>query len=217
MKQSPMIKPTTILKFFSILAAGFMLTACSSNPPAPPASTTAAGAADGARASVAPPNHADYVIQPGDVLEVSVWKEKDLQRELMVRPDGGLNFPLVGDVIASGKSVEQLQKELASKLSKYVPDPVVTVAVKQSLGNKIYVVGKINRPGEFVANRNMDVMQALSMAGGPTPYASVNKIKILRRVNGEQKVFLFKYSRVEKGEDLEQNIVLQGGDVVVVP
>src|SRR3990172_2108989 len=135
----------------------------------------------------------------------------------MVRPDGGLNFPLVGDVIASGKSVEQLQKELASKLSKYVPDPVVTVAVKQSLGNKIYVVGKINRPGEFVANRNMDVMQALSMAGGLTPYASVNKIKILRRVNGEQKVFLFKYSRVEKGEDLEQNIILQGGDVVVVP
>ena len=113
--------------------------------------------------------------------------------------------------------MEQLQKELASKLSKYVPDPVVTVAVKQSLGNKIYVVGKINRPGEFVANRNMDVMQALSMAGGPTPYASVNKIKILRRVNGELKSIPFKYSRVEKGEDLEQNIVLQGGDVVVVP
>ena len=159
----------------------------------------------------------EYEIGPEDLLDISVWKEKDLQRELMVRPDGGLNFPLVGDVIASGKSVEQLQKELASKLSKYVPDPVVTVAVKQSLGNKIYVVGKINRPGEFVANRNMDVMQALSMAGGLTPYASVNKIKILRRVNGEQKVFLFKYSRVEKGEDLEQNIVLQGGDVVVVP
>jgi polysaccharide export outer membrane protein len=219
MKQSPMIRYTTFLRFFSILAAGFMLAACSSNPPAPPTAvaTTAAGAADGTEVPVAPPNHADYVIQPGDFLEVSVWKEKDLQRDLLVRPDGGLNFPLVGEVIATGKSVEQLQKELASKLSKYVPDPVVTVAVKQSLGNKIYVVGKVTRPGEFVANRNMDVMQALSMAGGPTPYASVNKIKILRRVNGELKSIPFKYSRVEKGEDLEQNIVLQGGDVVVVP
>src|SRR3990172_8281014 len=128
MKQSLMIKPATILRFFSILAAGFMLAACSSNPPAPPASTTAAGATDGAGTPVAAPNHADYVIQPGDILEVAVWKEKDLQRELMVRPDGGINFPLVGEVIVSGKSVEQLQKELVSKLSKYVPDPVVTVA-----------------------------------------------------------------------------------------
>jgi polysaccharide export outer membrane protein len=93
----------------------------------------------------------------------------------------------------------------------------VTVVVKQSIGNKIFVVGKVQKPGDFIAIRNLDVMQALSMAGGPTPFASVNKIKILRRVNGELKSFPFKYSRVEKGEDLEQNIVLQGGDVVVVP
>jgi polysaccharide export outer membrane protein len=79
------------------------------------------------------------------------------------------------------------------------------------------VIGQVNRPGEVVANRNMDVMQALSVAGGPTPYAAVNKIKILRRVNDEQKTFLFKYSQVEKGKNLEQNIVLQGGDIVVVP
>jgi len=158
-----------------------------------------------------------YVVQPGDVLQIDVWKEKDLQREIMVRPDGGMNFPLVGDVVAAGKTVEQLKNDLASKLTKYVPDPVVTVAVKQGLGNKIYVIGKVNRPGEYVATRNMDVMQALTMAGGLNPYASENKIKILRRVNGEQKTFRFKYSRVEKGEDLEQNIILQGGDIVVVP
>ena len=158
-----------------------------------------------------------YVVQPGDVLQIDVWKEKDLQREIMVRPDGGMNFPLVGDVVAAGKTVEQLKNDLASKLTKYVPDPVVTVAVKQGLGNKIYVIGKVNRPGEYVATCNMDVMQALTMAGGLNPYASENKIKILRRVNGEQKTFRFKYSRVEKGEDLEQNIILQGGDIVVVP
>ncbi len=171
---------------------------------------TAESATDKAAATV-------YVIQPGDILQVLVWKEKDLQTELAVRPDGGINFPLVGEILASGKTVEQLQKEISTKLSKYVPDPVVTVVVRQSAGYKIYVVGKVSRPGEFIATRNMDVMQALSLAGGPTPYASVNKIKILRRVNSELKSIPFKYSRVEKGEDLEQNIVLQGGDVVVVP
>jgi polysaccharide export outer membrane protein len=158
-----------------------------------------------------------YIVQPGDVLTISVWKEKDLQGEVAVRPDGGINFPLAGDVVVAGKTIEQIQKDIAAKLTRYVPDPVVTASVKQSQGNKIYVVGQVNRPGEFASNRTIDVMQALSMAGGPNPYASVNKIKIIRRINGEQKIFYFKYSRVEKGKDLEQNIILQGGDIVVVP
>lgn len=158
-----------------------------------------------------------YIVQPGDVLTISVWREKDLQGEVAVRPDGGINFPLAGDIVVAGKTIEQIQKDIAAKLAKYVPDPVVTATVKQSQGNKIYVVGKVNKPGEFASNRTIDVMQALSMAGGPNPYASVNKIKIIRRVNGEQKIFLFKYSQVEKGKDLEQNIILQGGDIVVVP
>lgn len=158
-----------------------------------------------------------YLIQQGDDLLISVWKEKDLQGQVMVRPDGGISFPLAGEITAAGKTTEQLQKDLAAKLQKYVPDPVVTVMVKQSLGNRIYVVGKVNKPGEYPTSRTVDVMQALAMAGGPTPYASLNKIKILRRENGELKAIPFKYSRVEKGEDLQQNIVLQGGDVVVVP
>lgn len=158
-----------------------------------------------------------YIVQPGDILTISVWREKDLQSEVAVRPDGGINLPLAGDIVVAGKTIEQVQKDIAAKLTKYVPDPVVTAAVKSSQGNKIYVVGKVNKPGEFASNRTIDVMQALSMAGGPNPFASVNKIKILRRVNGEQKTFLFKYSRVEKGENLEQNIILQGGDIVVVP
>jgi polysaccharide export outer membrane protein len=162
-------------------------------------------------------SHDTYIVQPGDVLTISVWREKDLQSEVAVRPDGGINFPLAGDIVVAGNTIEQIQKDIAAKLTKYVPDPVVTATVKQSLGNRIYVVGKVNKPGEFASNRTIDVMQALSMAGGPNPFASVNKIKIIRRVNGEQKIFYFKYSRVEKGEDLEQNIILQGGDIVVVP
>lgn len=188
-------------------------------PAAPSEVVTSSGmaGAEQAAAKIEPAKADTYVIQPGDVLQIDVWKEKDLMRELMVRPDGGINFPLIGEMPAAGKTVEQLRNDLKDKLAKYVPDPVVTVAVKQGLGNKIYIIGKVYKPGEYVASRNMDVMQALSLAGGPNPYASENKIKILRRVNGEQKTFRFKYSRVSKGEDLEQNIILQGGDVIVVP
>jgi polysaccharide export outer membrane protein len=199
---------------FSLLLA---VTACSSlsfaqqTEGAATAPAAASAAATGANAT------GTYVVQPGDVLTISVWKEKDLQSDVAIRPDGGLNFPLVGDIAASGKTVEELRKDIAAKLSKYVPDPVVTVIVKQSYGYQIFVIGKVNKPGNFPAARNIDVMQALSMAGGPTPFASLNKIKILRRVNGELKSIPFKYSKVEKGEDLSQNIMLQGGDVVVVP
>ena len=200
-----------------IISLFLLLAACSTPAPSPSDSAPPAAAPATAPTTELSAIEGSYVVQPGDILFISVWKEKDLQTEVMVRPDGGLNFPLAGDVSASGKTIEQLRKDLVARLTKFVPDPVVTVAVKQSAGNKVYVVGKVSRPGEFIATRNIDVMQALSMAGGPTPYASLNKIKILRRVNGELKSIPFKYSRVEKGEDLEQNIVLQGGDVVVVP
>ena len=159
----------------------------------------------------------EYKLQPGDVLEISVWKEKDLQREVMIRPDGGLSFPLVGDVQTEGKTVEQLRKEITQRLSKYIPDPVVTVATKQTQGNIIFVTGRVNKPGSFISFRNLDVMQALSLAGGVTPFASENSIKILRRVNGVETAIPFKYGQVEGGRRLKQNILLQSGDVVVVP
>jgi polysaccharide export outer membrane protein len=158
-----------------------------------------------------------YKIQPGDVLEVSVWKEESLLRQVLVRPDGGLSFPLVGDVQAAGKSVAELQTLMTERLTKYIPDPVVTVSTQQLNGNKVYVIGKVSRPGEFVANQYMDVVQALSVAGGMTPYASANKIKVLRRENGKLTAIPFRYGDIEKGEDLEQNIILQSGDVVLVP
>ena len=130
-----------------------------------------------------------YIVQPGDVLTISVWREKDLQGEVAVRPDGGINFPLAGDIVVAGKTIEQIQKDIAAKLTKYVPDPVVTASVKQSQGNKIYVVGKVNKPGDYASNRTIDVMQALSMAGGPNPFAAVNKIKIIRRIKTSYQKF----------------------------
>ncbi len=159
-----------------------------------------------------------YLVQPGDILEVNVWKEEGLLQEVLVRPDGGISFPLVGDFKAQGLSLEQIQKKISDALSTYISDPVVTVSAKQLLGNRIYVIGKVNKPDQYLMTSKIDVMQALSMAGGMTPFASVNNIVILRRDNtGKQKAIEFEYGDVEDGDDLEQNIILQSGDVIVVP
>ena len=160
---------------------------------------------------------AGYLIQPGDVLSVSVWKEPDLQSEVLVRPDGGMSFPLVGDVKAAGLILDELRQIIDQRLRKYIPDPVVTVALKQIGGNRIYVVGKVNRPGEFPFVKPIDVMQALSLAGGATSFASLDDIQILRREGEQQSALRFRYSAVEKGRELQQNILLRSGDTVVVP
>jgi polysaccharide biosynthesis/export protein len=162
-------------------------------------------------------NLESYKIQPGDLLDVSVWEEENLQKQVLVRPDGGMSFPLVGNIQAAGKSVTELQDRITELLKKFIPDPSVTVSTLKLDGNKVYVIGKVARPGEFQVNRYVDVVQALSMAGGMTPYASDNKITVLRRENGKQRSIPFRYGDIEKGEDLEQNIILQSGDVVVVP
>jgi len=158
-----------------------------------------------------------YHVQPGDVLTVSVWKEEGLQGEAVVRPDGGLSFPLVGDISARGKSIADLTQEFTTRLERYIPNPVVTIAVKQINGNHVYVVGKVNHPGEFPFSRPVDVMQALGMAGGTTPYAALNDIVILRRENGLLRAIRFRYGDVERGKSLDQDVLLQSGDTVVVP
>jgi len=158
-----------------------------------------------------------YLVKPGDTLEISVWKEEDLLQTVIVRPDGGFSFPLAGDVNAAGKTVESIRQELARKLSLYIPDLVATVMVSAFDGNKIYVIGQVLNPGAFVMNPRVDVMQALSLAGGTTPFASLNDIKILRRRGGQQSVLEFRYNDVAKGRNLTQNILLESGDVVVVP
>jgi len=158
-----------------------------------------------------------YRIGPEDVLEISVWKEDGLRREVLVRPDGGLSFPLVGEIDAAGKTAAQIREELAARLGKYIPDPVVSVSVLKIASNKIYVIGKVNKPGEFVTGRYVDVLQALSMAGGLTPYAAEDSIKIMRKEDGRDLVLPFEYGAVRRGGKLEQNVTLKAGDVVVVP
>jgi polysaccharide export outer membrane protein len=159
----------------------------------------------------------DYTIGPEDLLQIDVWKEKDLQREVLVRPDGWITFPLVGNISAKGKTAQQVQDEISTRLRKYITDPDVTVSVKKVAGYKIFVIGKVGKPGEFSVGRYVDVMQALTLAGGLTPFADDGNIRILRREDGKDTVLHFDYSDVRKGRHLEQNIILRSGDTIVVP
>ena len=159
-----------------------------------------------------------YSVQPGDIISVSVWKEPSLQGPVLIRPDGGFSFPLAGEIDARGKSVADLQKLLSDRLKKYISDPVVSVSVQDVKGNKVYVLGQVNKPGEFVVNPSVNAMQALSMAGGTNAFANTGGIFILRRAaGGAQTAIPFHYGDVLKGKSLEQNIDLQSGDIVVVP
>ena len=173
----------------------------------PPPTPARAGAPDSA-----------YTVKPGDMLSIAVWKEPDLQGPVLVRPDGTFSFPLAGQMDARGRTVQELQQMVTDKLKKFISDPVVTVSVQEIKGNKVYVIGQVNKPGDFVVNPRVDVMQALSMAGGTTPFAALGDIMILRRTDGgQQQALPFKYTDVVRGRNLDQNITLQAGDVVVVP
>ena len=159
----------------------------------------------------------EYQIGPEDVLEISVWKEPDLQRQVLVRPDGGISFPLAGDMEVAGRTARELEAMISDRIRKYVPEAVVTVSVVTVAGYRVFVLGKVKNPGQFVVGRYIDVLQALTLAGGLTPYASEGNIKIIRREGGAAKAIPFDFDDVEDGEVLEQNILLQSGDVVIVP
>jgi polysaccharide export outer membrane protein len=160
---------------------------------------------------------AEYRIGPEDVLDISVWKEDALKKEVLVRPDGGISFPLAGDMHAAGHTTQEVQHEIASRLEKYIPDPAVSVLVLKASNYKIYVIGRVNKPGDYASGRAVDVLQALSMAGGLTPFASDGDIRVVRKSDGHEVVIPFNYTDVRRGEHLDQNIILRSGDVVVVP
>jgi polysaccharide export outer membrane protein len=164
-----------------------------------------------------------YRINGGDTLHISVYGERDLDRDVAVEPDGGIAFPLVGNLNARGLTLSELQKKIASALRSgnmlpNVTDPEVTVSLVRSSGNSFSVIGQVKTPGTFVTDTQVDVMQALSLAGGLTPFASKSRIIVLRRdESGVQKKIPFDYSAVEEGQNLNTNVLLYGGDVVVVP
>ena len=159
----------------------------------------------------------NYQLGPGDEVEISVWKEEELTKKIVIRPDGKISYPLIGEVQAGGKTVKQLREEISTRLEKFVTDAQVTVLLLQPQNYKIYVTGQVNKPGEFVLSRPANVMQALAMAGGLTPFAKSRNIIILRRSGGLEQTLPFDYLAVSRGQFLDQNRVLLPGDVVVVP
>lgn len=159
----------------------------------------------------------DYLIGPGDLLDIYVWKDEALSRTVTVLPDGKISFPLVGELIASGKTVAQLKKEMETKIVRFLPEPVFTLEVKQVNSQMVFVIGRVNAPGRFMLNSTVNVLQALALAGGCNPFADKSKIKIIRNEGDKNRIFRFNYDEVVKYDRLEENISLKRGDVIVVP
>jgi polysaccharide export outer membrane protein len=200
------MKTLCSLALIVILAAG-----CASTPPQKP------GAVEDALKSVQDIT-ADYKLGPSDVVDVTVYGEESLSRTgLVVRPDGKISFPLIGDVEVGGLTTAQAKDAIEQKLKEFIPGGVAAISVAQLGSLQYYVVGKVNRPGMFNVSKPLTVLQALAMAGGLTPFADEGKIIVLRNAGAETKRLPFHYSKIKKGERIEENIMLQRDDVVVVP
>ena len=199
-------KKSLAMAAFLLALIPFPLRAAEKETPAPKAEAALQGTAE-----------PDYRIGPGDQLNIEVWKDKDLARLVTVLPDGKVAYPMIGEVVAAGKTVAQLQKEIEGKLSLYVKDAVLTVEVRQVNSLQIYVLGHVKTPGRSLMSSNIDVLQALAIAGGPDQFAKVSRIKIFRREGGKTVIIPFDYDDVAAGKNLESNILLRRGDVVIVP
>jgi polysaccharide export outer membrane protein len=159
----------------------------------------------------------EYKIGPQDVVQIDVWKEPEITRTIPVRPDGKISLPLVNDIQAAGLTAMQLAAVIREGLTKYLTNPQVTVTVTMINSRRVYLTGEVSRTGALPLLPNMTVLQALSSAGGFTPFAKMKDIYILRIENGRQTKYPFHYKDVVKGKRQEENILLQPNDVIVVP
>jgi polysaccharide biosynthesis/export protein len=180
-------------------------------------STQKTGTTTAQPAAQAAANDAEYKIGPQDVLRIDVWKEPEISRTAPVRPDGRISLPLVNDVQAAGLTSTQLAAVIADGLKKYITNPQVTVGVTEINSRRVYVTGEVSRPGAFPLLPNMTVLQALSSSGGFSQFAKLKGIYVLRTENGKQVKHPFNYKEVVSGKKPELNILLQPGDVIVVP
>lgn len=193
-----------------------VLTAPQTRPaPAPESNDTSAKPAS-TRPGVSPATSPDYRIGPDDSLMVNVWKEDKLSGTFPVRPDGKISLVLVGDVQAAGLTPMELAADLTARLKKFIQDPLVTVTVAEVKSQKVFVLGEVMHVGPIEMAADMTTLQALSAAGGLTPYANSKKIYILRGPAGHQQKIPFNYKKAIKG-DPNSNTTLQTGDTIVVP
>jgi len=162
-------------------------------------------------------SNAGYIIGPGDVLSIDVWKEPEMSKQVSVRLDGEVSLPLINDVKAAGFTCTELRKQLAEKYKDFVDVPEVSVTVLESRSKRIYLLGKIKRPGEYPLQKNMTIVHAISLAGGLAEWAESSDIKLIRKIKGTEKTFRVDYDAIVSGEDLGQNVQLQPDDTIFVP
>lgn len=168
-----------------------------------------------------------YKLQVGDRLDVTVWQDEKLRRVIVVRPDGGISFPLAGHMAAAGATIEALEARLKGRLQKFYRESLdVSIMLTSTLEKApqdsdeteiVYVTGEVKKPGPFIMDRPTNVLQAIALSGGLGPFAAKKRIQVRRRVRGEDVYFAFNYKAVERGDELEDNIYLHDGDVIVVP
>ena len=159
-----------------------------------------------------------YKIGSSDVLEIVTWKEPDFTREeVLVRIDGNISFPLLGDIQASGRTPLQVKKEIEAGLKNYIASPIVTVTVKVPGSQKFYILGEVAKTGEYVLMKDLTVLQAFALAGGFTQWASKKEIILLRNEDGKEKIYRVNYKHIVEGKDFSKNIHLKADDIIIVP
>lgn len=171
----------------------------------------------GALASDETISQSHYLIGANDVLNIFVWNEPDLTMDVTVMSDGRITFPMIGEIMAGGRTATELKDIITEKIKDYVSSPEVTVIVRESRSRNIYIIGMVNQPGQYQLNTDMTVLQALSMAGGFTEWADKKNIMVVRREGGKESMYRFNYQEFLSGKGLEQNILLLPNDTIVVP
>jgi polysaccharide export outer membrane protein len=171
-------------------------------------------------AAAQPADVSKYVIGPGDMLQISVWHNPELSTNVPVRPDGRISTPLVNDVVAAGRTSEELGHDLETRLKKFVADPIVTVMITNFVGpysQQVRIVGEASTPKSLNYSANMTVLDAMIAVGGLTPYASGNRAKLVRKVGGKEVSTTLRLSDLLKSGDLTANTELQPGDIIIIP
>ena len=184
---------------------------------AEPANVAPAANANGttAHAATTDPN---YVIGAQDLLDISVWKEPDLTRQVPVRPDGKISLPLIGEVMASGLTPPKLSSVISEKLKAYISNPEVNVIVEQIKSPVFNIIGQVSKPGPYELTRPTTILDAIGLAGGPAQFAKLKRIYVMRTLpDGTQQKLYFNYKAAIKGQKMEQNILLKAGDILIVP
>jgi len=159
----------------------------------------------------------EYLIGPGDILQIFVWKEPELTRDVMVRIDGRITVALLGDVEAAGRTPQQLGEELAKSLARFLETPRVTVGISQANSTRFFVLGQVFKSGDFPLSGRTTVLQGLALAGGFREFAKTDNIVIIRQEHSGQTIIPVNYKKLEDGKDTSQNVVLRPGDTIVVP